>query len=343
VPADQTPADRAGSARPQGGFASELLGPEVVGRRVVVRRLVPGETGPTGGPAMSDVLGTVESWADGLVVVRREKGDLVEIPTSDIVAGKTVPPRPSTRLRVSPESAAARAALGWPAHHEEPLGEWRLREAGGYTKRANSALALGDPGLELPEALAAVARYYRSVRLTPRVRVIDGSEAQEAALAAGWSPDPDDAASDLMLGSVARARRSLGRGDPDDPELWLGGLDEAWLGSDERAVSYGDAAIRVLVSGSPVFARIGADPVVARGRAALCDADWLSVSSLWTHPFNRGSGLGRQVMRALLGWGAEHGASTVVLEVAHGNDRVRDWYAAMGLAVHHTYCYYVTA
>ena len=39
------------------------LGPHVVGQRVVVRRVVRGETGPSGGPAMTDVLGICTSWA----------------------------------------------------------------------------------------------------------------------------------------------------------------------------------------------------------------------------------------------------------------------------------------
>jgi hypothetical protein len=34
------------------------LGPHVVGQRVVVRRVVHGETGPSGGPALTDLLGT---------------------------------------------------------------------------------------------------------------------------------------------------------------------------------------------------------------------------------------------------------------------------------------------
>ena len=66
------------------------LGPHVVGLRVVVRRVLRGETGPSGGPAMTDVLGTCESWEDGIVTVRREDGSVVKIATSDIVAGKPV-------------------------------------------------------------------------------------------------------------------------------------------------------------------------------------------------------------------------------------------------------------
>jgi hypothetical protein len=71
---------------------------------VVVRRVLPGETGPTGGPAMTDVLGTCEAWTDTTVVVRREDGSVVEIPLADVVSGKPVPPR---RPRRTPGGGAA--------------------------------------------------------------------------------------------------------------------------------------------------------------------------------------------------------------------------------------------
>ena len=44
----------------------------MVGQRIVVRRILPGETGPSGGPALTDVLGVCLSWADGTCVVQRE-------------------------------------------------------------------------------------------------------------------------------------------------------------------------------------------------------------------------------------------------------------------------------
>jgi hypothetical protein len=74
-----------------------LLGPHVVGTRVVVRRLLRGQSGPSGGPAMTDVLGTCEAWTDDTVAVRRDDGSLVEIPLADVVAGKPVPPRRARR------------------------------------------------------------------------------------------------------------------------------------------------------------------------------------------------------------------------------------------------------
>ena len=63
------------------------------------------------------------------------------------------------------------AALHWQAPETELLGEWRLRAAAGFTGRANSALPLGDPGVPLPEAAAAVTDWYRRRRLPPMIAV----------------------------------------------------------------------------------------------------------------------------------------------------------------------------
>jgi hypothetical protein len=74
------------------------LGPHVVGQRIIVRRLVRGETGPSGGPAMTDLLGTCVAWEAGACVVSPDAGGPdVSVPLADIVSGKPVPPRPSRR------------------------------------------------------------------------------------------------------------------------------------------------------------------------------------------------------------------------------------------------------
>ena len=59
------------------------------------------------------------------------------------------------------------AAEHWQAADRAALGEWLLRAAGGFTGRANSALPLGDPGMPLPDAVAAVAAWYRSRACPP--------------------------------------------------------------------------------------------------------------------------------------------------------------------------------
>ncbi len=78
-----------------------MLGPHVVGRRVVLRRVLRDETGPSGGPAMTDLLGVCTAWDDDAGVVQPESGPPVRIALADIVSGKPVPPRPERR-RPSP-------------------------------------------------------------------------------------------------------------------------------------------------------------------------------------------------------------------------------------------------
>src|SRR5215469_5660075 len=63
------------------------------------------------------------------------------------------------------------AAGHWRAAEEERLGDWLLRAARGFTGRANSALATGDPGLPLDDALAAVTDWYRARGLPPTIAV----------------------------------------------------------------------------------------------------------------------------------------------------------------------------
>src|SRR6478735_6110754 len=143
------------------------LGPHVVGMRVVVRRVLPGQTGPTGGPAMTDVLGVCEAWGDGVATLRRDDGSVVEIATRDIVSGKPVPPRPSARMRVSPREAAAFLAAGW---RLVVPGEAELRLASLATTRR------GLPRCDDAELTED----------GPRVRAVVGHSRGDAALDGSW-------------------------------------------------------------------------------------------------------------------------------------------------------------
>ncbi len=80
------------------------LHPGLVGQRVVVRRVVRGEVGPSGGPALTDVLGILEAWDDQTLSVRREGGQLVTVPVADVVAGKQIPARAKRRGAGGPRS-----------------------------------------------------------------------------------------------------------------------------------------------------------------------------------------------------------------------------------------------
>jgi hypothetical protein len=62
-----------------------------VGRRVVIRSLVRGEKGPSGGPLMTDVVGYLREYGGGVAVVERRDGSLTRVAIADIVAAKPLP------------------------------------------------------------------------------------------------------------------------------------------------------------------------------------------------------------------------------------------------------------
>jgi N-acetylglutamate synthase len=287
---------------------------------------------------MTDVLGVCESWADGVVVVRREKGDLVEIATADIVSGKPVPPRPPRHRRLDPVEADRLALPGWQPLESEPLGDWVLRASGGFSSRGNSVLALGDPGMPLDDAVRRVAAWYSARSLPPRAHVHPDSDEAAAFGDAGWSTYER---TQLLLASVSRVLRRLGP-VVDEAVRHHTTVDEGWLASDARAARHGDQARSVLEAGEVTFATVrdrdGA--VRARGRGAF-HGDWVGASSLWTREDVRRTGLGSAVLRSLLEWGVERGATTTYVQVVVANTAARDLYEARGYDVHHHYDYLV--
>lgn len=330
-------------------MSGHRLGPHCVGRRVVVRRVIPGERGPSGGPAFTDVLGVMESWSGGTVTVRRESGEVVAVQVADIVSGKPVPPRPPVRLRVSVQAAEHRALEGWPAVETEPLGDWVMRAAEGFSARANSVLALGDPGLPLHGALDRVAAFYRQRALPAWAQVVVGSEEDLALAATGWvAARAGEADTVFQIAGMARALRAARDMLPSPAPVVSAApsADPAWLADDERALAHPQAARRVLEGpGEVVFASVRPDafphgPLQAKGRAALsADGTWVGVTDVHVAPEHRRQGLAVVVLVELLGWAAERGATTAYLQVRGDNHAALALYERLGFLPHHHYRY----
>jgi GNAT superfamily N-acetyltransferase len=295
--------------------ARHLLGPHVVGQRVVVRRLVRGEAGPTGGPAFTDVLGTCLAWGDGRCVVAVEGGTPLTIALADIVSGKPVPARPSPRLRVAPVDAQRRALALFPDLRTEPLGGWLLRHSPtARARRANSVLAMGPAGVDaaVEDPLDRVVEWYAGRTGRAVAAVLPGSAEEQAFREAGWVAESNDGDTLFQVAGVAQVARAL-RGAAGGPE------DEPRL--DEQ--------------GDLVTARIGDR---ASGVAAYAD-DWVGFRSIAVHPHHRRQGLALAVMAALVGWGAERGATTAYLQVLDSNTPALALYAGLGFRTHHAYRY----
>jgi ribosomal protein S18 acetylase RimI-like enzyme len=291
-----------GSGSHQAG--DHLLGPHVIGKRVVVRRIVRGERGPSGGPALTDVLGVCTAWGPTSCVVDSERGP-VTIAIADIVSGKPVPPRPSVRHRVSARAAEAHTAALFPGLETEPLGGWLLRSHQSIRRRrANSCLAMGEPGVPFPEA--EIRDFYAARGREPLVQVEADGDVERHFRELGWTPLGDGDAH-FQLASLARVRRVLGA----------------------------RADVPLTVSGSTARATLPH----ATGEAVI-DGDWLALHALHVQPDHRRRGLARDVLASLLEWGAEQGAATAWLHVETDNEPALALYDSLGFTTHHT-CRYL--
>lgn len=285
----------------------------MVGLRVVVRRVVPGERGPTGGPAMTDVLGVCVSWVDGTCVVEREDGLHVTIATADIVSGKPVPPRPSPRLRIDPVAAQQRAMTLFVDLETTPLGEWVLRRSAIHpARRANSVLAFAPAAGR--STVDEVEAFYDAHGQRPIAAVLPGTAEEGLFQDRGWVPESGDAETVFELAGVAAARRALGRID----------------------ASYD---LEVEEDGDLVTVRLG-DRASGVGAVA---GDWVGYRTIAVDPAHRRRGLGLAVMGALLEWGASRGATTAYLQVLGDNAAALGLYERLGFVEHHRYRYLARA
>ncbi|MFE0425782.1 GNAT family N-acetyltransferase [Streptomyces sp. NPDC058953] len=321
-----------------------------VGKRVSIRRLVdPSDTGGT----FTDVVGVLTSWdEDDVLVITRRSGDVVRVPRAVLVAGKTVPPAPARRR--GPAAGFAEltsvAARAWPPVESEPLGEWQLRASGGFTRRANSALTLGDPGLPLDDALARVRSWYAERSLPAYVQAATGAAGTQEALCAalderGWTRE---VSADVRIAGLAPVADL----DADTARVTLsrspGAADGGWLRRYQRSSGEpGPEVLTVLAGGPSVwFASVAAEGdalgtgvPAAIGRCVV-DGRWAGFMAVEVDPGMRRRGLARAVMTALAQRALEEGASAAWLQVETDNTAAGALYAGMGFTTHHSYHHY---
>ncbi|MEU6364434.1 GNAT family N-acetyltransferase [Streptomyces sp. NPDC046931] len=310
-----------------------------VGKRVSVRRW---SEHAAEGERFTDTVGVLTSWDNGVLLITRRDGEGVRIAESSLVAGKIVPAAPARRRgpAASWEELARISARSWQPLERERLGAWELRAAAGFTRRANSVLPLGDPGLPLDQALTAVRRWYAARGLPAYVQAATGAEGAQELLCAelearGWTRE---VTAGLWTGGLAPVA------DRETSGVELSRTaDEAWLARYHRRPGLSDVALRVLGSGPSVwFATVpGAQggPPAAIGRCVV-DGRWAGFAAVEVDPEQRRRGLASAVMAALARRALDEGASAAWLQVETDNAAARALYTRLGFAAHHAYHHY---
>jgi GNAT superfamily N-acetyltransferase len=313
---------------------SRRLVDAAVGERWVIRARLPDGSA-------TDLVGWVEGQDPTTLQLVTGDGALHRIERSTVIAARRAPAAAGARdpRRIGSAELERRALPGWLALHER-LGEWTLRAAGGFTGRANSCLAVGDPGSPIEQAAARIVGFARDHRIAPMAQVVTGSAEDAALRGLGWVEVyvPTDVLA-VRLADLLAAER------PDRAIRVVEELDGSWWDAyqQSRPNTADPATLRMILDGNPprAFAsaiEVGEDVPFAIARGHL-SGDWLGTASIWTREDRRRQGWATAMLKALGHWAARRGARYGYLQVASASAHAIAAYQRLGFIHHHSYHY----
>ncbi len=285
--------------------------------------------------AARDLVGEVVAVDDRRLVIMPWDRGPVAVDTASVVAWRQVPPK-AVRPSSTPADLARLAASGWPGLELELVGGWELRAAGGYTRRANSALCEGDPGTDVASALDRVTAFYRSRDLPPQVvlpaRTGERHRLHDLLVGGGWAEHSHTWLMTLDLRSAPPVPF------PHDVELsWSARPDATWLAAFGRPHPLREAVLTA-ANADYLALRRGAE-LVGIARLTLT-GQWSGVSGLWVAASERGRGLGTGLLGVLAERALARGARFGYLQVTEDNTGARRLYDRLGWQAHHRYTFF---
>jgi ribosomal protein S18 acetylase RimI-like enzyme len=302
-----------------------MLGPEHVGRRVAVRIRL---DDPEPGRRFTDITGELIEIGPELWRVLPASGAVVTIEAAAVVAARPIPPKPTPFSEIL--ELERLLAETWPAPETAELGGWVLRYAEGFSRRANSALALTAPPGGLEPALEAVETWYDARDARPLVSLAGPvtKRLDEELAERGWEAEGGAVVMTKPLEGVVYEGEAV---VVDEPGAAM--LEQVGRGTPEIAA-------RILGSGpGRGYAEIRrGSELAARGRGAIA-GDIVAITSIGTLPAFRRQGLGTEVLNALEAWGHANGARRAALQVETDNEAAIAMYARLGDAERYRYWY----
>jgi N-acetylglutamate synthase len=323
------------------GQRSDPLAGALPGERWVVRCRLPDRSA-------TDVIGWIEAL--DATSVRLSSIDQAShvIERSKIIAARRAPAAaggPDPR-RISAADLQRRALPGWLAWHE-PLGDWTLRAGGGFTRRANSCHAVGDPGMPIRQATEQIIRFAFAHDIPPLAQAIEDSPEENALRRLGWMRT--DRPTAVLVSRLADFLADR----PAEPAVMITvALEADWEQAYQhsRPNSADPAIVRMILDGNPprAFAAVAAQEAddhselvaIARGHR---NEDWLGLAAIWTRPDHRRRGVATAMMTALGHWAARQGARYVYVQMATVNEPAVATYGRLGFVPHHSYVYLTPA
>ncbi|MBP8310071.1 MAG: GNAT family N-acetyltransferase [Burkholderiaceae bacterium] len=232
----------------------------------------------------------------------------------------------------------------WPALEETDLAGWRLRCADGYTKRANSANAIGAMSELSLRQIESIESFYRDRGLNTVFRLASFCTSQAV----------DDVLTDrgyryadmslvMTLALPAQAQLAPPADGPQattDIEAWLD--DYQTITGSERSPNPAHRRLLHSIRGETRFlvTRMDGHPVSCG--LGVKSGDSLGLFQVATRPENRGGGLASALCREVLRWGTLRGARTAFLQVEADNHAAVHIYETLGYRRRYHYWYRIS-
>ncbi|BBY95321.1 GCN5-like N-acetyltransferase [Mycobacterium gallinarum] len=281
-----------------------------MGTRVMIRHRLPAGSVPP----LTDVIGHLVQTGPTLQV-RTKRGDVVAVAVDDVVVIKALADAPVRTADIRNLEHAA--ALAWPGVEQQWVDGWFCRYGHGSTRRANSAVPLD---FSVGTDISAITEWYAARTAASLVSVPDrlfrvppqaSTEAENLVMTCDIEPGEG-------VGAVRLAPQ------PDDE----------WMRIYDRDVPID--VLNAVIGGSVIFATLAGAAVA---RAAVTEAPdrtrWLGLSALQVTPDQRRHGHARRLCSALLGWGADHGATRAYTQVLDDNASAIALFESLRFALHH--------
>lgn len=235
----------------------------------------------------------------------------------------------------------ALADRAWPPGEVAPCDGWELRATGlGIGRRVNSVATFADGAIPLTDRISRAEDFYRQRGLPTTFKLTDASlpaDLDRALGAAGYRLDAPTSVRTRAL--------------PADPPTLTCRIEkhpsEEWRQVNAAAGEHYGAAPRAFldlitrIRAPLAFVSITDEGQAAAVGMAVAEAGWVGLFEIGTHPGHRRRGLARQVIAALLAWGAEQKASRAYLQVMPNNTPAMAMYDHLGFVEAYHYWYRV--
>jgi N-acetylglutamate synthase len=232
------------------------------------------------------------------------------------------------------------AFAGWPALESRDVAGWRLRFAGGYTKRANSINALREDIQTDSNTLDALEQAYRERNQRPVWRLTPLAPPAMVDLLAKRGHRPIERSllqvCPLDPGSAAAPEVAI---QPAPSAAWI----DAFCTYSPVRPEHRDTMRRMLASiaapaGFAFVEEAGQPMAMAIGAV---QGDHMGLFDVLVMPQARRRGLARKVTESLYAWAWRHGARFAYLQVVATNAAAMPLYAAQGFRTVYDYEYFV--